>query len=95
MGGSIAEVDEIHFEDEDVSPGPSGKVQTQTSGEEATFIHLSDSQSEEEPGSDEDEIDDLFYNQRLLAKQLDKIKNLPPKLTYLVSEIEKKTQQHA
>ena len=43
MGGSIAEVDEIHFEDEDVSPGKSGKMHTQISGEEATFIHLSDS----------------------------------------------------
>jgi hypothetical protein len=28
MGGSIAEVDEINFEDEEISPGKSGRVYT-------------------------------------------------------------------
>ena len=92
MGGSIAEVDEIQLDEEEVSPGKSGRIQTQNSGEELTFIQLLDSSPEEVPGSDEDEIDDLYYNQKLLAKQLDKIKNLPAKLTYLVSEIEKKSR---
>ena len=44
----------------------------------------SDDQSEEQRGSDDDEFDDLYYNQKVLAKQLEKIRLLPSKLTYLV-----------
>ncbi len=70
MGGSIAEVDEIHCDDAEstIKSIDRNNIRTQQSAEGSAFIYLSDSQSADCPGSDEDEIDDLYYNQKLLAK---------------------------
>lgn len=67
MGGSIAEVDEINGNfDEGTTPGLKN-------GGKNNFIQYDDDDiSVEPPGSDEDEIDDLYYNQKILAKKLDK-----------------------
>lgn len=87
LGASIAEVDEINCEEAVLTPKSAKDTLVRTEESADAFVYLSESSSQEEPGSDDDEIDDLYYNQKMLAKQLNKIKNLPSKLTYLVQEL--------
>ena len=62
LGGSIAEVDEINCEDENSGLTSAKDTYLKTTESAEGFVYLSESSSQVPPGSDDDEIDDLYYN---------------------------------
>lgn len=91
FGGMIIQEVDGSYEMNSVSRGKNSQEDksVQEQSNEDVLITFSQESSELAPNSDEDEIDDLYYNQRLIAKQVDKLKNFPKKMAYFYTEFQK------